>query len=155
MYNQIYFWIVLNTQSAYTNKDKPDMTEATYSNLLVKVKPKPIHSQAEKDYFLAEMDKLMSINEEDLTKEQLDLLEMLAILIEDYEQKHYNPPQQATPNDILKELMEAHELKQKDLLDIFGSKGIASEVINNKRSISKNQAKALGDRFHVSPALFL
>ena len=98
---------------------------------------------------------MMSISEEDLTDEQLDLLEMLAILIEDYEKKHYNPPQRATPVDILKELMDAHGLKQKDLLDIFGSKGIASEVINNKRSISKNQAKALGDRFHVSPALFL
>lgn len=131
------------------------MTQATYSNLLATVKPRPIHSKAEKDYFLAEMDKLMSINDEDLTDEQADLLEMLAILIEDYEKKHYNPPQRATPNDILKELMEAHELKQKDLLDIFGSKGIASEVINNKRSISKNQAKALGDRFNLPPSLFL
>jgi HTH-type transcriptional regulator / antitoxin HigA len=46
-------------------------------------------------------------------------------------------------------------LKQKDLVPLFGSQGIASEVLNGKRSISKSQAKALGDFFHVSPALFL
>jgi HTH-type transcriptional regulator / antitoxin HigA len=47
------------------------------------------------------------------------------------------------------------ELKQKDLVPVFGSQGVASEVLNGKRSISKAQAKALGDFFHVSPALFL
>jgi HTH-type transcriptional regulator/antitoxin HigA len=46
-------------------------------------------------------------------------------------------------------------LKPKDMLDVFGSKEITSEVINGKRSISKAQAKALGEFFHVSPALFL
>jgi HTH-type transcriptional regulator / antitoxin HigA len=45
-------------------------------------------------------------------------------------------------------------LKQKDLLGVFGSQGVASEVVNGKRSISKSQAKALGEFFHVSPTLF-
>ncbi|HLO88292.1 MAG TPA: helix-turn-helix domain-containing protein [Nostocaceae cyanobacterium] len=51
--------------------------------------------------------------------------------------------------------MLARGLKQKDLAEIFGSKGITSELITGKRSISKNQAKALSEFFHVSPALFL
>jgi HTH-type transcriptional regulator/antitoxin HigA len=51
--------------------------------------------------------------------------------------------------------MSVRQLKQKDIVEVFGSKGITSEVINGKRSISKNQAKALGDFFHVSYTLFL
>jgi HTH-type transcriptional regulator/antitoxin HigA len=51
--------------------------------------------------------------------------------------------------------MQARDLKQKDLVEVFGSKGITSEVINGKRSVSKNQSKALGEFFHVSPVLFL
>jgi HTH-type transcriptional regulator / antitoxin HigA len=38
---------------------------------------------------------------------------------------------------------------------IIGSKGVVSEVVNGKRSISKAQAKALGEFFNVSPLLFI
>ena len=50
--------------------------------------------------------------------------------------------------------MSQRGLKQKDLVSVFGSQGIASEVLNGKRDISKAIAKALGEFFHVSPALF-
>ena len=91
---------------------------------------------------------------EELTDEQAELFDLLVTLIEQYEDKHYQL-KAATPHDILNELMLARDLKQKDLIEVFGSKGIASEVINGKRSISKNQAKTLGEFFHLSPALFL
>ena len=51
--------------------------------------------------------------------------------------------------------MAARDLKQSDLLPIFKSKGIASEVINGKRGISKAQAKALAEYFNVSVEVFL
>jgi HTH-type transcriptional regulator/antitoxin HigA len=41
------------------------------------------------------------------------------------------------------------------LLDVFGSRGIASEVVNGKRAISKAQAKKLAALFHVPADLFL
>ena len=40
-------------------------------------------------------------------------------------------------------------------VEVFGSKGIASEVINGKRQISKSHASKLGERFNIDPALFL
>jgi HTH-type transcriptional regulator/antitoxin HigA len=46
-------------------------------------------------------------------------------------------------------------LKQSDLLHIFGSSGIASEVFNGKRAISKAQAKKLAEHFKVSVELFI
>jgi HTH-type transcriptional regulator / antitoxin HigA len=51
--------------------------------------------------------------------------------------------------------MEARQLKQIDLVDVIGSKGIVSEIVNGKREISKSQAKALGEFFNISPALFI
>jgi HTH-type transcriptional regulator / antitoxin HigA len=51
--------------------------------------------------------------------------------------------------------MEANNLKQTDLLEVFGSSGIASEVINGKREISKAHAKKLGERFNIPSSLFL
>lgn len=130
-------------------------TSTNYTKMLLKILPKPIQTKAQKDEFLKQVDLLMSIDEDELTQEKADILELLTILIEDFERRNYQLSTKATPQDILIELMENNDLKQKDLIDIFGSKGIVSEVVNKKRSISKSQAKALGERFNVSPALFI
>ena len=52
-------------------------------------------------------------------------------------------------------LMEQNDLRQADLVSIFGSRGRVSEVVNGKRAISKAQEKALGEFFKVSPELFI
>jgi HTH-type transcriptional regulator/antitoxin HigA len=75
-------------------------------------------------------------------------------LIEQYEEQRY-PIAQASPYDMLHHLMEAQELTHKDVWSLFGSKGVASEVLNGKRAISKAQAKKLAEYFHVSPAVFI
>lgn len=93
----------------------------------------------------------MSKNE--LTPEELELLQVWAILIEDYEDQNYQIAQ-STPQEVLLHLMEAKELRQLDLIGILGSKGVVSEAVNGKRSISKAQAKALGEFFKVNPSLF-
>ena len=46
-------------------------------------------------------------------------------------------------------------MKQSQLWEVFGSKGIASEVLNGKRGISKMHARALANYFHVSADLFV
>jgi HTH-type transcriptional regulator/antitoxin HigA len=51
--------------------------------------------------------------------------------------------------------MEEHGLRQRHLLDVFGSRGVASEVVNGKRAISKAQAKKLAALFHVPADLFV
>lgn len=56
---------------------------------------------------------------------------------------------------MLKFLMEQRGLRQRDVAPLLGSSGVASEVINGKRAISKKQAKALAEFFHVSPELFI
>lgn len=125
-----------------------------YADLVVKVLPTAIQNEKEYEIMLANIDELMSRGEAFLSAEEERLLETLAILVEAYEDEHYPMPEVA-PNEVLKFLLEDRELKQKDLLHIFGSSGIASEVINGKRSISKAQAKKLSEFFKVSVELFI
>jgi HTH-type transcriptional regulator/antitoxin HigA len=56
--------------------------------------------------------------------------------------------------EVLKYLMEEHDLTQSDLPEI-GSQGVVSEVLRGKRELNVHQIKKLAARFHVSPAAFL
>ena len=94
-------------------------------------------------------------NTSNLTPEEEQLLDLLVTLIENFESQQYNFDNNSTPLSRLIFLVEANNLKQVDLLDIFGSKGITSEVFNGKRQISKTHAVKLGKRFNVKPVLFL
>jgi HTH-type transcriptional regulator / antitoxin HigA len=129
------------------------LNKEKYTQLLNETLPRVIETEEEYERLLNEVSQLMLLGE-NITAEEAEVLQLLTVLIEDYEDQYYQL-KTATPIDILQDLMSVRGLKQKDLLEVFGSKGIASEVINGKRTISKNQAKALGEFFHVSPALFL
>lgn len=129
------------------------LNKEEYTRLLAETLPQVIHTKEDHKRLVSEVEKLMQLGEE-LTPEQAEVFELLVTLIEQYEDKNYQL-KAATPHEVLNELMLARELKQKDLVEVFGSKGITSEVLNGKRSISKNQAKLLGKFFHVSPAIFL
>ncbi len=79
---------------------------------------------------------------------------LIVTLIEAYEAENY-PMDESAPHEILQHIMEASDIRQTDLVGIIGSSGVVSEVVNDKRSISKAQAKALGDYFKVTPSLFI
>lgn len=124
-----------------------------YKRLLTEVMPIPIETEEDNERMLAAVDGLMGKGK-NLTTEEGALLRLLATLIEDFETKFYQP-EDATPLEVLRHLMEERGEKQSDLWELFGSKGIASEVLNGKRSISKTQAKKLADYFHVAVSLFI
>lgn len=130
-----------------------EINPARYKKLLSRAMPVVIETEAENDRMLAEVEKLMDKGE-NISPEEDALLRLMATLIQDFEEKFYQPGE-ATPLEILHHLMDARDLKQSDLLEVFGSKGIASEVINGKRNISKAQAKALAKFFKVSADLFI
>ncbi|NEP56619.1 MAG: transcriptional regulator [Symploca sp. SIO2G7] len=125
----------------------------TYSSLLATYQPKIITSEGEYNRTIASIEQMM-VRGEELTPEEISLLELLSILVEIYEDSQF-PVEPSSPQNILLHLMDARELKQSDLVGVIGSKGIVSEIVNGKRSISKAQAKALGEFFHISPALFI
>lgn len=125
-----------------------------YGRLLARTHPSVIETEEENERILSEIEKLMDKGE-GRTPEERKLLELLVKLVEDFEEKHYPVPD-APPHEILQELMRQHDLRQRDLVPLLGSsRGTASEVINGKRRISRAQAKALAERFHISVELFL
>jgi len=126
-----------------------------YARLLTRSLPSPIETEKEYEARLAEVEQLMAKDKKaPLTAEEETLLDLLTTLIEQYEEDHY-PIGPASPHDMLDHLMEAHDLTHKDVWQLFGSRGVASEVLNRKRAISKAQAKRLAEFFHISPALFI
>ncbi|WP_052158208.1 helix-turn-helix domain-containing protein [Lacinutrix jangbogonensis] len=77
----------------------------------------------------------------------IDEFELLEKLITDYETENYQLDK-GDPIEIIKLKMNYMDLIQKDLIDIIGSKGVVSEVLNKKRGLSKvmirNLSKFLG-----------
>lgn len=125
----------------------------TYANLLVEVLPQPIKTEDEYQRALTIVESL--IHKQEPTPEEDRVLDLFVILIEKFESEQYPLQNLSTPHSRLLHLMESGDLKQTDLLGVFGSSGITSEVINGKREISKNHAQKLGEFFKVPPALFL
>lgn len=129
-----------------------DFNPVTYSNLLAEIAPKAIETEAEYDRLLAIVERLMF--NQSKTPEERTLYQLLVILIEAYEAQHYAMPI-STPHEVLQHIMESSGMRQVDLVGKLGSSGVVSEIVNGKRSISKAQAKVLGDMFKVSPSLFI
>jgi HTH-type transcriptional regulator/antitoxin HigA len=84
----------------------------------------------------------------------IGLLDIVTIFVRDYEARNVKFPDVA-PASALRLLMEQHDMRQTDLAKIFGSQSNVSEVLHGKRGINARQARVLGKRFGVSPAVFI
>ena len=82
------------------------------------------------------------------------LLDLLGELVAAYEAREATMPE-APPADVLRLLIESHGLSQADLAAELGGQPVVSAVLGGKRAINARQAKALGQRFGVSPAVFI
>lgn len=78
-----------------------------------------------------------------------DEADLWALVIEDYESKHHaiDAPD---PIHAIRIRMEEMELKQNDLLPIFGSKSRVSEVLNRKRKLTLNMIRQLHEKLNLS-----
>ena len=105
-----------------------------YEELLREKLPTVIHTQEQNERYISELEELCT--RKDLTAAEQELAELLTLLIEDFEEKHYQLTP-ATPIEAIQELMAANGLKQKDLIDVFGTRSVASEVLNGRRQLSE------------------
>jgi HTH-type transcriptional regulator / antitoxin HigA len=107
----------------------------------------------------AEYDRALAIAEEltfdrHKTPEERAIYQLLIMLIEAYETKHYPMPA-STPQEVLLHILEASGIDRSDLVGKLGSSDEVSAIIAGKREISQAQARVLGDMFKVSANLFL
>jgi HTH-type transcriptional regulator/antitoxin HigA len=113
-----------------------------------------IRTQDEYDRMATLLDRLVDEAGDDEAHALAGLADLVATLIERYEAAHVRLPRMA-PREVLRFLMDQHDLTQADLRKELGSQGVASEVLGGKREINARQARALAARFGVSPASFL
>jgi HTH-type transcriptional regulator/antitoxin HigA len=123
-----------------------------YASLLSSTLPAVIRSEAENERYIGMLEELDRKGGR-MSAAERRMAELLTLLIEDFEEKHY-ALETAGPVDVLNELMLANGLKQKDLVDVFGTPSIVSEVLSGKRKLNTEQIRRLSRRFKVSPEVF-
>lgn len=112
---------------------------------------KPIKS--EKDYNNA-LERLEQIF--DATPESIegDEAEILAMLIENYENTHY-PIEAPDPIEAIKIRMEELNLKQKDLIGVIGGKSRVSEILNKRKKLTVEMIRELERVLHISASVLV
>ena len=129
------------------------LDESRYKKLLGETLPVVIRSEKEYRRLLGAAKRLMETPDEELAPEEGWLLELLGVLIEEYEGR-VHPLPTVEPHEMLCHLLEENHLRPGDLGEIM-PKSRVSEILSGKRSISKAQAKDLARRFRVPVDVFL
>ena len=125
-----------------------------YARLANRFVVKAIETEKEYDHMVAAVEQLIDKGEDRLSPEESALLETMAILVQAYDDRnHALAP--VGPNEMLAYLMETSGRTAKDLLPVFGTRGLVSEVLSGKRAISKEQAKNLASVFKVTVDLVI
>jgi len=107
---------------------------------------KPIRTEADYEKALAEIERLWGAR---IGTPEGDRLDILATLIDVYENEHYpiDPPD---PIEAIKFRMEQQGLTRKDLEGIFGSRTRVAEVLNRRRGLSINMIRRLHEKLGIS-----
>ena len=124
-----------------------------YAALLSSTLPAVVRSEAENERCIRRLEEL-DRKGGCMSAAERRMAELLTLLIEDFEEKHY-ALKASSPVDVLQELMQANNLKQQDLIDVFGTPSIVSEVLNGKRQFTTEHIRRISRRFHVSPEVFI
>ncbi len=115
------------------------------------MKIKPIRTK--EDYQKA-LERLEEIFDAAKGTEQGDELEILSILIDNYEKDHF-PIDLPDPIEAIKFRMEQLGMKQKDLADVVGYKSRVSEILNKKRKLSLEMIRNLSEKLKIPPEILI
>jgi HTH-type transcriptional regulator / antitoxin HigA len=137
-------------------KDHKELMLATtesdrYLELLQQFPPRPIKSEEE---FLAVqdvMDNLLDVDK--MTLEQRDYLDVLGILVHEYEEKNVLMPD-LSGVELLEALMDEFGIKPQDLNSVFQAESVCSEVLGRERELTVEHIEKLAGFFKVSPSTF-
>jgi HTH-type transcriptional regulator/antitoxin HigA len=130
------------------------MPTATYEELLIETLPQVIETEAQYRQIARRLGNLVGKGRARSTQES-KLMRLLALLVEDFDRRQALPPDDSTPAERLRFLLEHAGKTAADLQPVFGQRSHAHEALTGKRSISAPQARRLGRLFRVSPGLFL
>jgi len=122
-----------------------------YVELLRSFPPRPISDEVEFAATQTVVDALLDRPE--LTADEQDYLNVLGTLIAEYEQT-LEPLPDISGVELLEVLIAEQNLRQKDLVPIFKTESIVSDVLHGRRKLTVEHIQKLAEFFHVSPAVF-
>ena len=144
----------MRRRTGLTKVERNQPRRDEYLELVKRLPIRPFRAACEYDAAAELLDTLVLRN--DLSDGEKDYMEALALCIEDYDRRHLVfDTSGRTPLELIRHLMEANEMSVTDLGAVLGSKGVASEILHGKRSLSKSHLFKLAERFNVDPGLFL
>lgn len=112
---------------------------------------KPIKTETDYTQALKRLETIFSV---EIGTTESDEADVLGLLIDDYEKKHY-PIEASDPIDAIKIRMEELQLKQSDLVNEMGGKSRVSEILNRKRKLTVDMIRKLAARLNLSPELLI
>ena len=112
---------------------------------------KPIRTEAD---YLSAIKELDSIFDAKKSTKQWDKLEILSILIENYEKKHHHI-EAPDPIEAIKFRMEQLGLEAKDLEKVLWYKSRVSEILHRKRKLSLQMIRNLSKELKISPSILI
>ena len=143
-----------STRVSRTRRDAAPVVPDDYLELVRRFPLRPIRSEGEMRLARQLLDRY--IGRDDLTPGQRDYVAALARFVTDYERDTTSTQlRRLKPIDLLKHLMRENGMNTSDLGAILGSRGLASEVLNGKRGLSKTLIGKLSRRFNLDPSVFL
>jgi len=112
---------------------------------------KPIKTEAD---YRDSLKKLEFIFDAAIGSPESDEADILGLMIDEYEKKHY-PIEAPDPIEAIKIRMEEMHLKQIDLVDAIGGKSRVSEILNRKRKLTVDMIRNLNRRLNLLPGLLI
>jgi HTH-type transcriptional regulator/antitoxin HigA len=109
--------------------------------------------KTEKEYHRA-LKRLEVIFDATIGTTESDEADILALLIDDYENKKY-PIEAPDPIEAIKIRMEEMQLKQKDLVELIGGKSKVSEILNRKRKLTVEMIRNLTTSLNLSANILI
>lgn len=109
--------------------------------------------KTESDYSKA-LKRLDEIFDAKIGTHESDEADIIAMLVDEYEKKHY-PIDAPDPIEAIKIRMQELQLKQVDLVNEIGGKSRVSEVLNKKRKLTVDMIRKLTRRLNLSAELLI
>lgn len=113
----------------------------------------PIKNSKQYDLYLGRIYELMQM---DLLpdSEESDELEVLSILVKEYESAHFPVPK-PTPLEAIKFRLEQMGMSEAELSEILGYRSRKSEILSGKRKLSLGMIRKLNEKLHIPAEILI
>jgi HTH-type transcriptional regulator/antitoxin HigA len=125
---------------------------ANPAQMIARGAPRVIHNDQELEAYTEALFELTAL--ERPSASERDAIELLTLLIENYERQYYPIPA-ADAVSVIRFLIERQNLTQRDLIPQFGSESAVSMFLSGQRKLTLEQVRRLSARFKLPTDVFI